>query len=140
MFKHQFLLLSVAIVIGAAPAIAAAQTMEDSPSLTFEAPFGAKDAGDAEATVNSTRDASFNKIVTSSPGWGSSASAIGNLINVVEQGSNNTVIINASQINSGSQKAIVAAPTPGYLAANAASTSSRTSSPSAAPLTTYSKN
>jgi hypothetical protein len=86
MFKHQFLLLSVAIVIGAAPAIAAAQTMEDSPSLTFEAPFGAKDAGDAEATVNSTRDASFNKIVTSSPGWGSSASAIGNLINVVEQG------------------------------------------------------
>jgi len=97
-----------------------AQTMEDSISLTYEAPEGLASVGQMEAMVSNTRDANFNHIVTTgsiaSGGTGTSstssggASAVGNLINVSVVGSNNTVIVNANQVNSGSQQAIVAGP------------------------------
>ena len=102
--------LLLAIVIATAPCMAAAQTMEDSSSLGFEAPFGMQHAGNMELVVNGSRDSALNKVVSASPGWGFSATAIGNLVNVVTQGSNNTVVLNTSQINRGSQQATLATP------------------------------
>jgi len=64
-----------------------------------------RDAGDMDATVSGTRDSAMNKVVNASPKWGFTASAIGNLVNVVTTGSNNTVVVSASQINKGSQQA-----------------------------------
>ena len=106
----RILLLSIASTCG----LTAAQTMEDSSSLTFEAPFGMHDAGDADLMANGTRDSALNKVVSASPGWGFSATAMGNLVNVVTQGSNNTVLVNTSQINKGSQQAILATPLTGH--------------------------
>jgi hypothetical protein len=105
-----FNVIACSLLAAGTPLSASAQTMEDAHSLTFEAPFGQRDAGEGETMINNVRDANLNKVVISSPGWGVSASALGNLINVVEQGSNNTVVINASQINKGSQQATIAAP------------------------------
>ena len=100
--------------IVALPCLASAQTMEDSSSLTFEAPFGMHDAGDTDFTTNGTRDNALNKVVTATPGWAFSATAVGNLVNVVTQGSNNTVVVNASQMNRGSQQAVLATPLSGF--------------------------
>ena len=88
--------------------------MEDSSSLTFEAPFGMRDAGDMDLVANGTRDSALNKVVTSAPGWGFTATAIGNLVNVVTQGSNNTVVLNTNQVNKGSQQAVLATPFSGH--------------------------
>jgi hypothetical protein len=140
MFRCTFLFLTFGFVSAVAPFTAQSQTMEDSPSLTFEAPFGQKDAGESEAMVNSTRDGSFNKVVTATPGWGLSVSAMGNLINVVEQGSNNTVVINASQTNTGSQQAVLATPLARSLDNTSAASSSGTSVTSAASQAAYLKN
>jgi len=98
-------LLMATLLIAISPLSVIAQTMEDSLSLTFEAPAGMQSAAQAEMMVSSTRDENFNKVVTNSPHFGASASAIGNLVNVVTQGSNNTIVVNASQVNYGSQKA-----------------------------------
>ncbi|MBC7512815.1 MAG: hypothetical protein H7234_00070 [Herminiimonas sp.] len=108
-FVRILLLSSLASTSG----LTTAQTMEDSSSLTFEAPFGMHDAGDGDVMVNGTRDSALNKVVSASPGWGFSATAMGNLVNVVTQGSNNTVLVNTSQINKGSQQAILATPLTG---------------------------
>jgi hypothetical protein len=87
----------------------AASTMEN---FTTEIPAGLQSAGDYESIASSTRDDNFNKVMTTSSNAGASASAIGNLINVeVGQGAkNNTIVIHASQINSGSQQASINGP------------------------------
>lgn len=106
-----FFKLFVATLLAASlSCIAQAQTMEESLSVTFEAPFGMKDAGDMDLVVNGKRDSSLNKVITATPGWGFSATTIGNLVNVTTQGSNNTVVINASQTNKGFQQSIIAFP------------------------------
>ena len=105
-FSRTLLLLALA----SSCCVAVAQTMEDLGSLPFETPVGLHDAGEMELMVSGTRDSSFNKVVNASPGWNFSATAIGNLVNVVTQGSNNTVVVNANQINKGSQQAIMATP------------------------------
>lgn len=110
-FFTQLLLL---LPLAATSYTASAQTMEDSSSLTFEAPFGTHDAGDMDLMANGTRDSALNKVVTSAPGWGFTATAIGNLVNVVTQGSNNTVVLNTNQMNKGSQQAILATPLSGH--------------------------
>lgn len=102
--------LLLLMIVATAPWLAAAQTMEESSSLGFEAPFGMQHAGDMELMANGTRDSALNKVVSASPGWGFSATAIGNLVNVVTQGSNNTVVLNTNQINKGSQQATLATP------------------------------
>lgn len=102
------------LVLAATSCQASAQTMEDSSSLTFEAPFGMHDAGDMDLMANGTRDSALNKVVTSAPGWGFTATAIGNLVNVVTQGSNNTVVLNTNQVNKGSQQAVLATPLSGH--------------------------
>lgn len=107
--------LLILLSLATTPLLAIAQaTMEDSTSLSFEAPYGMRDAGDMEMMVNGTRDGALNKVVQASPGWGFSASAIGNLVNVVTTGSNNTVVLNTNQINKGSQQAILATPLTGH--------------------------
>lgn len=109
-FTHLLMLLPLA----ATPCFAVAQTMEDSSSLTFEAPFGMHDAGDMDLMANGTRDSALNKVISSAPGWGFTATAIGNLVNVVTQGSNNTVVLNTNQVNKGSQQAVLATPLSGH--------------------------
>ena len=114
--------LLMLLVLAATSCQASAQTMEDSSSLTFEAPFGMHDAGDMDLMANGTRDSALNKVVTSAPGWGFTATAIGNLVNVVTQGSNNTVVLNTNQINKGSQQAVLATPLSGHNITGGAST------------------
>ena len=102
--------LTLLLAIAVAPGLTVAQTMEESSSLGFEAPFGMQHAGNMELMADGSRDSALNKVVSASPGWSLSATAIGNLVNVFTQGSNNTVVLNTSQINKGAQQATLATP------------------------------
>jgi hypothetical protein len=81
-----------------------AQTFEGNVSA-FETPFGMRNVTDIDAPAGTRRDENFNRTQVRAPGFGFTSTAIGNLINVQTQGSNNTVVINATQINNGSQNA-----------------------------------
>lgn len=81
-----------------------AQTFEGNVN-TFETPFGMRSVTDIDTPAGTRRDENFNRTQIESPGLGFSATAIGNLINVQTDGNNNTVVINATQINSGPQNA-----------------------------------
>ncbi|WP_370261397.1 hypothetical protein [Limnobacter sp.] len=83
-----------------------AQTFEGNVS-SFETPFGMRNVTDIDSPAGVTRDSRFNRTSVESPGWGFAATAIGNLINVQTEGNNNTVVINATQINNGSQRATI---------------------------------
>lgn len=84
--------------------IASAQTFEGNVS-SFETPMGMRSVTDIDSPVGIRRDENFNRTAVDAPGWGFAATAIGNLISVQNEGSNNTVVINATQINNGSQRA-----------------------------------
>lgn len=71
----------------------------------FEVPLGMRVTSDMEGAVPSRRDDNFNRTVVQRPGGEFAATAIGNLVSVQMQGSNNTVIVNAQQINQGNQRA-----------------------------------
>ncbi|MCQ8895113.1 hypothetical protein NQT62_01510 [Limnobacter humi] len=86
----------------------AAVTFEGNPSA-IETPLGMNSVTDIDSTVASRRDANFNRVQVQSPGYGFAATAVGNLINVENSGSNNTVTIYATQINNGSQRASLSA-------------------------------
>lgn len=127
-------LLAVILTLGLLPAGASAQTMEDGFVSMYEVPYGLGETGELDSAVAATRDGALNKVVTASPRWMLSTTAIGNLVNVVTQGSNNTIVVNASQINRGVQQAVTALPRgslPGASGAVADSASS-VSLPSAA--------
>ena len=108
----------------------AAQSSGSSGAATFQAGYGGSRYTTARAQTGSTRDANGNRLIvdgiiqagassyasasagasSSYSGAGSSsngglaiggATAIGNSLNVVVQGSHNTVIVNSSQINNG---------------------------------------
>ncbi|MEQ9108588.1 MAG: hypothetical protein RLO04_14070 [Limnobacter sp.] len=81
-----------------------AQTFEGNVN-TFETPFGMRSVTDIDTPAGTRRDENFNRTQIDAPGLGFSATAIGNLINVQTDGNNNTVVINATQINSGPQNA-----------------------------------
>jgi len=83
-----------------------AQTFEGNVS-SFETPFGMRNITDIVSPAGTRRDENFNRTQVDAPGWGFTATAIGNLINVQTEGNNNTVVINATQINNGSQKASI---------------------------------
>jgi hypothetical protein len=83
-----------------------AQTFEGSVN-SFETPFGMRSVTDIDSPAGPRRDANFNRTQIESPGFGFSATAIGNLINVQTEGNNNTVVINATQINNSSQNATI---------------------------------
>lgn len=98
------LLLSMSLALISISAMA--QTFESGIG-TFETPLGMDTTADIENPVSTVRDERFNRTEVNSPGGGITATAIGNLINVVSEGSNNTVVINATQTNSGNQAVTV---------------------------------
>ncbi len=83
-----------------------AQTFEGNVS-SFETPFGMRSVTDIDSPAATRRDENFNRTQVQAPGFGFASTAIGNLINVQTEGSNNTVVINATQINNGSQNASI---------------------------------
>jgi holdfast attachment protein HfaA len=118
----------LAILVLAAPA--AAQTTGSSGAAQFQQGYGAARSATSSATTGSTRDANGNRVIVNGliqsgassyssqsggvasayAGAGSSSSsgstvggstAIGNQLNVVVQGSHNTVIVNSKQTNNG---------------------------------------
>jgi holdfast attachment protein HfaA len=118
----------LAILVMAAPA--AAQTTGSSGAARFQQGYGSARNTTSSATTGSTRDANGNRLIVNGliqsgassyssqsggvasayAGAGSSSSsgstvggstAIGNQLNVVVQGSHNTVIVNSKQTNNG---------------------------------------
>lgn len=83
-----------------------AQTFESNNNV-FETPMGMIDVREIDGPVSSKRDERFNSYELASPGWSFSSTAIGNLISVQNNGSNNSVVINATQVNNGSQHSSV---------------------------------
>lgn len=81
-----------------------AQTFEGNMN-SFETPRGMNSVTDIDSPVATRRDSNFNRTVVNSPNAGFAATSIGNLISVENRGSNNTVVINATQVNKGSQRA-----------------------------------
>lgn len=81
-----------------------AQTFESNMN-GFETPLGMNSVTSIDTPVSSTRDANFNRTVVNQPGASFSVSSIGNLVNVQTTGSNNTIVVNANQINNGNQSA-----------------------------------
>lgn len=99
--------LSLIIATLLLPAMGAhAQTFEGNVS-SFETPFGMNSVTDIDSPAGTRRDSNFNRTQVQSPGWGFASTAIGNLISVQTEGNNNTVVINATQINNGSQNASI---------------------------------
>ena len=83
-----------------------AQTFEGNIS-SFETPYGMSSVTDIDSPAATRRDENFNRTQVQAPGFGFTSTAIGNLINVETEGSNNTIVINATQINNGSQNASI---------------------------------
>lgn len=81
-----------------------AQTFESNMN-SFETPLGMASVTSIDTPVSSTRDANFNRTVVNQPGASFSVSSIGNLVNVQTTGSNNTIVVNANQVNNGNQSA-----------------------------------
>ena len=101
-------------------------------AMTASAQISMEASGWSQRPLNFSRDAQANRVVVTGggasptadlgsfrgadpqmPAWsginaGGQATAIGNMISVEIEGNNNTVIVNASQINLGNQSAIVA--------------------------------
>lgn len=125
-FIAPWLAPSLALAALAAPAgPALAQSSGSAGAAPFQAGYGGSRYTTAQAQTGSTRDANGNRLVVngliqagassySSASGGvstrysgaggsaiSGASAIGNSLNVVVQGSNNTVIVNSNQTNTG---------------------------------------
>ncbi|MFN4328948.1 MAG: hypothetical protein ACK4FF_08730 [Limnobacter sp.] len=73
----------------------------------YETPLGRTSVVDIDSAVSGRRDSRFNRVNVESPGFGFASTAIGNLISVDTQGSNNTITIYATQINNGSQRATI---------------------------------
>ncbi|WAC60929.1 holdfast anchoring protein HfaA [Brevundimonas sp. SL130] len=119
-----------AILVFGAPSLAAAQTTGSSGAAQFQQGYGSARSATSAATTGSTRDANGNRVIVNGliqsgassyssqsggvasayAGAGSSSSsgsttggstAIGNQLNVVVQGSHNTVIVNSKQTNNG---------------------------------------
>jgi holdfast attachment protein HfaA len=118
------------LVAAAAPTLAAAQTTGSGGAARFQQGYGSARSTTGAATTGSTRDANGNRLIVNGliqsgassyssqsggvasayAGAGSSSSsgatiggstAIGNQLNVVVQGSHNTVIVNSKQTNNG---------------------------------------
>jgi hypothetical protein len=95
--------LTLAALLIATPN-AFAQTFEGNVS-SYETPFGMNNVTDIDSPAGVRRNENFNRTQIQSPGWGFTSTAIGNLINVQTEGNNNTVVINATQVNNGTQNA-----------------------------------
>lgn len=87
-----------------AASVCMAQTFESNMN-SFETPLGMNSVTSIDTPVSSTRDTNFNRTVVNQPGSSFTVSSIGNLINVQTTGSNNTIVVNANQVNNGNQSA-----------------------------------
>ncbi|WP_288108701.1 hypothetical protein [Limnobacter sp.] len=92
------------LLAAAATQLCFAQTFESNMN-SFETPLGMSSVTSIDTPVSSTRDANFNRTVVNQPGATFSVSSIGNLVNVQTTGSNNTIVVNANQVNNGNQSA-----------------------------------
>lgn len=97
---------------------AAAQSAPTDRPRVFETPLGLDSRAITSRPIGPRRDGRFNRTRTlggnaagagggTGARIGASATAIGNNITVITQGSGNTVTVNAEQTNTGSQSAIV---------------------------------
>ena len=107
--------------IAAGEALAANEPWEE--NFTMNTPFGMQPGEENRAFDPTTRDANGNRVLVqgysefsntagvagngSGVGVTGSALAVGNQLNVVTNGNNNTVIVDATQINNGDQKAVI---------------------------------
>ena len=111
-----------ALSMTAGEALAANEPWEE--GLTMNTPFGMNPGEENRAFNPSNRDVNGNRVLVNQysqysntagvAGEGSgvgyvngSAAAIGNQLNVVTNGNNNTVIVNSTQINNGDQEAVI---------------------------------
>ncbi|WP_353559288.1 holdfast anchoring protein HfaA [Pyruvatibacter sp. HU-CL02332] len=113
-----------ALSMTAGEALAANEPWEE--NYTMNTPYGDQPGETNRAFNPSTRDANGNRVVSNTftqfsntagvAGEGSgvgtsgiygSALAVGNQLNVVTNGNNNTVIVNSTQINNGDQEAVL---------------------------------
>ena len=127
------LLVGGSIALLSLPAFAQTSSPAAQVSGEFERPFGYGYGEEQAAFDANTRDASGNRVIidgrimtgmdqsslstssASAGGWSqatagagySSGQAIGNQLNVITQGSWNTVIVNSTQTNTGNQTAVL---------------------------------
>ncbi len=127
------LLVGGSIALLSFPAFAQTSSPAAQVSGEFERPFGYGYGEEQAAFDANTRDASGNRVIidgrimtgmdqsslstssASAGGWSqatagagySSGQAIGNQLNVITQGSWNTVIVNSTQTNTGNQTAVL---------------------------------
>lgn len=93
-----------ALLTAGVASVCLAQTFESNMN-SYETPLGMSSVTSIDTPVSSSRDANFNRTVVNQPGTSFSVSSIGNLVNVQTTGSNNTIVVNANQINNGNQSA-----------------------------------
>lgn len=127
------LLVGGTIFLLAKPAVAQPPSPAAQVSGEFERPYGYGYGGEQAAFDANTRDALGNRVIldgrimtgidqsslstssASAGGWSqatagagyASGSAVGNQLNVITQGSWNTVIVNSTQINNGDQTTVL---------------------------------
>lgn len=114
----------IAFGLATTQAFAANEPWEE--NFTMNTPFGFKPGEENRAFDPSTRDTNGNRVMVQGysqfsntagvAGEGSgvgnggvfgSALAVGNQLNVITNGNNNTVIVDATQINNGDQEAVI---------------------------------
>ena len=127
--KTRYVWLSLVVGMSGAIAPAVSSAQEASYLSEFERPYG-YGYGQEEQPFNAgTRDANGNRVVVNgligggtglgfglNTGWGQtdgasgmigSGTAVGNQLNVITNGSTNTIIIDATQINNGDQSVVL---------------------------------
>ncbi|MEZ5939050.1 MAG: holdfast anchoring protein HfaA [Hyphomonadaceae bacterium] len=130
-------LAGLAVVIGAVALLALPADAQTNPASSgfgeFEHPYGFAYGAETQAFDANTRDANGNRVIidgrimtgddlstlssstASASAWAQAragagfgqGTAIGNQINVITQGNYNTVVVNATQINSGDQNTVL---------------------------------
>ncbi|MCI4643735.1 MAG: holdfast anchoring protein HfaA [Hyphomonadaceae bacterium] len=125
--KHILVGLTVALTGVATPLAATAQ--EAGYLSEFERPYGFSYGAEERPFDAGTRDINGNRVVVNglinggtglgfgmNTGWGQTdgasgmlgtGTAVGNQLNVITNGSNNTIIIDATQINNGDQNVVL---------------------------------
>ena len=115
--------IALLVVAAATPGLALAQTSGSAGMSTFQNGYGSARQSVTTAQTGSTRDQNGNRLIVdgiiqsggvsnsysgvgaSGPGAIAGSTAIGNSLNVVVQGSHNTVIVNSRQTNTGNVSA-----------------------------------
>ncbi|WP_300380362.1 holdfast anchoring protein HfaA [Henriciella sp.] len=127
--KHRTQLLTGLIGLAAVAVAPAAAAQAASTVSEFERPYGIGYGQESQPYSARSRDANNNRVVINGligggtglgtslyTGWGQtdgasgmigSGTAVGNQLNVITNGNNNTVIIDSTQINNGDQSVVL---------------------------------